>query len=105
MNVVGVNPAVILLTNLCLKGGRFMDSQQPESFKMNTVVSSEQAPFIRMHHSKILALFRALDSLLIVSLLWIIQQSLHLEWTDSHTLLAISAVVLFGYFAEGNEIY
>jgi putative colanic acid biosynthesis UDP-glucose lipid carrier transferase len=82
-----------------------MDSQQPESFKMNTVMSSEQAPFIRMHHSKILALFRALDSLLIVSLLWIIQQSLHLEWTDSHTLLAISAVVLFGYFAEGNEIY
>lgn len=66
---------------------------------------SGQPQVIRFHHSKILALFRALDSLLIVVLLWMSLYFLHLQWTNAYTTLSISAVIIFGFLAEGNEIY
>ncbi|RYZ93986.1 MAG: undecaprenyl-phosphate glucose phosphotransferase, partial [Moraxellaceae bacterium] len=55
--------------------------------------------------SKILALFRALDSLLIVCTLWFILRMLQIEWDNSYTSFAIGAVIIFGFFAEGNEVY
>ena len=66
---------------------------------------SPQPQVIRLHHSKILALFRALDSALVVCVLWLMLQMLQIEWDNSYTALAIGAVIVFGFFAEGNEVY
>ncbi|MGM8228021.1 undecaprenyl-phosphate glucose phosphotransferase [Cellvibrio sp. ARAG 10.3] len=81
-----------------------MGSQQIPGISGAPVVSS-QPPVIRLHHSKILALFRALDSFLIVFILWVTLSSMELAWTNSYTALGISAVIIFGFFAEGNEVY
>ena len=66
---------------------------------------SPQPQVIRLHHSKILALFRALDSVLVISVLWLLLHMLHIEWDNSYTGFAIGAVLIFGFFAEGNEVY
>lgn len=66
---------------------------------------SAQPQVIRIHHSKILALFRALDSVLIVCVLWFVLRVLQVEWDNSYTGFAIGAVIIFGFFAEGNEVY
>ncbi len=66
---------------------------------------SPQPQVIRLHHSKILALFRALDSVLIVCVLWLILHMLHIEWDNFYTAIAIGAVIIFSFFAEGNEVY
>ncbi|HTF98366.1 MAG TPA: undecaprenyl-phosphate glucose phosphotransferase [Cellvibrio sp.] len=82
-----------------------MNSHHVPQLVAGTQGVSGQPPVIRFHHSKILALFRALDSAVIVFLLW---SSLHffgVEWTNLHTAFAISAVIIFGFFAETNEIY
>lgn len=68
-------------------------------------IGSGQPPVIRIHHSKILALFRALDSCLVIFMLWVTLNILHLDWTNAYTALGISAVIIFGFFAEGNEVY
>ena len=81
-----------------------MGSQQIPGISGTPVVST-QPPVIRLHHSKILALFRALDSFLIIFLLWFTLRSMDLAWTNSYTALGISAVIIFGFFAEGNEVY
>lgn len=72
---------------------------------VSPVTSSNQPPVIRFHHSKILALFRAIDSALIVFILWFALKLLGLEWTNIYTSFAIIAVITFGFFAEGNEVY
>ena len=72
---------------------------------VSPVTSSNQPPVIRFHHSKILALFRAIDSALIVSILWLGLAFFGLEWTNLYTAFAIAAVIIFGFFAEGNEVY
>src|SRR5690606_7247275 len=54
---------------------------------------------------KILALFRALDSFLVAFLLWMTLSVLQLNWQNDHTLMALFAIIIFGFFAEGNEIY
>lgn len=82
-----------------------MESSEVVGLKDSSNSSPSQSSFIRIHHSKILALYRTIDSLLIVFLLWIVLKALHLEWQQIHTIFAISSVVLFGFFAEGNEIY
>lgn len=69
------------------------------------VVPSKQPAVIRIHHSKILALFRALDSCLVIFLLWVTLSALQLEWTNTYTFLGLGAVIIFGFFAEGNEVY
>lgn len=72
---------------------------------VSPVTLSNEPPVIRFHHSKILALFRAIDSALIVSILWLGLKLLGLEWTNLYTTFAITAVIVFGFFAEGNEVY
>jgi len=72
---------------------------------VSPVTLSNEPPVIRLHHSKILALFRAIDSALIVSILWLGLNMLGLEWTNLYTTFAITAVIVFGFFAEGNEVY
>lgn len=66
---------------------------------------SDQPQVIRLHHSKILALFRALDGLLILIMLWLVLRVLQIEWGSAYAALAMGAVITFGFFAEGNEIY
>ena len=81
-----------------------MGSQHmPDS--LSPVAISAHPPVIRFHHSKILALFRALDGFLIAVLLWASLSLLGQSWGNDHTALAISAVILFGFFAESNEVY
>ncbi len=66
---------------------------------------SPQPQVIRLHHSKILALFRALDSVLVVCVLWVTLRLLQIEWNNSYAGFALAAVICFGFFAEGNEVY
>ncbi|ACE85387.1 capsular polysaccharide biosynthesis protein [Cellvibrio japonicus Ueda107] len=82
-----------------------MGSQQLRDAVINPIALTSQPPVIRLHHSKILALFRALDSLLIAAILWSCVTLLGIRWTNEHTILGLSAIVLFGFFAEGNEVY
>lgn len=82
-----------------------MGIQQIRDVSASPVVLSSQPPVIRIHHSNILALFRALDSCLVIFLLWVTLGGLQLEWTNAYTVLGISAVIIFGFFAEGNEVY
>ena len=81
-----------------------MNSHHP-NIAMGPQHLTGQPPVVRFHHSKILALFRALDSALIVLLLWVALHFVGVEWTNLHTAFAISAVITFGFFAETNEIY
>ncbi len=82
-----------------------MGSQHIGSTSGVVVGLAGHAPVIRLHHSKILAFFRTLDSLLIFFLLWTALQLTHIPWANSHTALGLTAVILFGFFAEGNEVY
>lgn len=82
-----------------------MGSQHMGNASRSVVMVSSQPPVIRLHHSKILALFRTLDSLLVVFLLWAILPVAHIAWGNAHTALGLTAVILFGFFAEGNEVY
>lgn len=76
-----------------------------QGIAMNPAGFAAQPQVIRLHHSKILALFRALDGLLIVCLLWFILKMTNIDWNNAYTIFEISAVIIFGFFAEGNEIY
>ncbi len=82
-----------------------MGSQQTLGATMSPIELSAKPQEIRLHHSNILALFRAFDSLLIIFLLWFILQIAQIEWNNVYTMFAISAVIIFGLFAESNEIY
>lgn len=82
-----------------------MNSRHVPNFAITPNLSTAQPPVVRFHHSKILALFRALDSALIVALLWVAVHFFAIEWTNLHTAFAISAVITFGFFAETNEVY
>jgi putative colanic acid biosynthesis UDP-glucose lipid carrier transferase len=66
---------------------------------------SSEPPVVRFHHSKILALFRAIDSALIVLMLWCSLKVMGLEWNNIYTSFAIGAVIIFSFFAESNEVY
>lgn len=72
---------------------------------MSPVAVSVTPPVIRIHHSKILALFRALDSILTISVLWFVLHLFHTDWNNIYTGFAIAAVIIFGFFAESNEVY
>jgi len=82
-----------------------MNSPMMPSSPLYPATLSHQPQVIRLHHSKILALFRALDGFLIAVTLWIILRMMHLEWNNYYTSFAIGAVIMFGFFAEGNEVY
>ncbi len=82
-----------------------MGSHQLRDASKGTVVINSQPPVIRLHHSKILAFFRAFDSVLIIATLWGSLWVWTAEWTNSYAVLGIFAVVLFGFFAESNEVY
>lgn len=82
-----------------------MGSQQLPTVTPGPLASPLRQQVIRLHHSKILALFRALDSFLVAFLLWMTLSVLHLHWQNDHTLMALFAIIIFGFFAEGNEIY
>lgn len=75
------------------------------SATLSPIELSTKPQVIRLHHSNILALFRAFDSLLIIFLLWFILQMAQIEWNNAYSLFAVSAVIIFGLFAESNEIY
>lgn len=81
-----------------------MNSPNLPGVTMSPIALPSQAP-IRLHHSKILALFRTLDSLLIASMLWLILQFSQLEWNNIYTAFALSGMIIFGFFAESNEVY
>lgn len=72
---------------------------------MNPIAVSVSPPVIRIHHSKILALFRALDSILTISVLWFVLHLFNLSWNNIYAGFAIAAVIIFGFFAEDNEVY
>ncbi len=82
-----------------------MNSHHVPPLAMGSQHIAGQPPVIRFHHSKILALFRAFDSALIVLLLSSALHFFGVEWTNLHTTFAISAVIIFGFFAETNEVY
>lgn len=82
-----------------------MSESTVEGALVSPVTLSNEPPVVRFHHSKILALFRAFDSALIVFMLWSVLNVLGLEWTNIYTAFAISAVIIFGFFAESNEVY
>src|SRR5688572_25534481 len=82
-----------------------MSESTVEGALVSPVTLSNEPPVVRFHHSKILALFRAFDSALIVFMLWSVLNVLGLEWTNIYTMFAISAVIIFGFFAESNEVY
>lgn len=82
-----------------------MGIQEIPGIAVSPVAPSTQQPGIRIHHSKILALFRALDSCLVIFLLWMTLNAMHVHWTNAYTMLGIGAVITFGFFAEGNEVY
>jgi putative colanic acid biosysnthesis UDP-glucose lipid carrier transferase len=72
---------------------------------VSPVTLSNQLPVVRFHHSNILALFRAIDSVLITFTLWFVLNFMGMEWTNVYTAFALSTVIIFGFFAESNEIY
>lgn len=72
---------------------------------MSPIAVTASPPVIRLHHSKILALFRALDSILIVTMLWSVLSIFNTGWNNVYAGFAIAAVIIFGYFAEDNEVY
>ncbi|MDO8346089.1 MAG: undecaprenyl-phosphate glucose phosphotransferase [Cellvibrio sp.] len=82
-----------------------MSDLSVEGVAVNPVGLSSEPPVVRFHHSKILALFRAFDSALIVFMLWGGLRLLGLEWNNFYTAFALSAVIIFGFFAESNEVY
>jgi putative colanic acid biosynthesis UDP-glucose lipid carrier transferase len=82
-----------------------MGIQEIPDISTSPIFQSSQPPAIRIHHSKILALFRALDSFLVLFMLWVTLSSVGMEWTNAHTLIGLCAVIIFGFFAEGNEVY
>jgi putative colanic acid biosysnthesis UDP-glucose lipid carrier transferase len=82
-----------------------MSDSTVEGALVSPVTISNEPPVVRFHHSKILALFRAIDSALIVFMLWGGLHVLGLEWNNIYTAFAISAVIIFGFFAESNEVY
>lgn len=82
-----------------------MSESTIEGALVNPASLSNEPPVVRFHHSKILALFRAFDSALIVFMLWGTLHLLGMEWTNLYTAFAISAVIIFGFFAESNEVY
>lgn len=61
--------------------------------------------FIRPFHSKIMAISRAIDSLAIISSLWLSIQVFHGEWTEKHAWASIVGLILFQFIAEYNEVY
>lgn len=72
---------------------------------MSPISVSAAPPVIRIHHSKILALFRAFDSILTIAVLWCVLEFFGVEWNNVYAGFAIAAVIIFGFFAEGNEVY
>lgn len=82
-----------------------MSDSTVEGALVSPVTLSNEPPVVRFHHSKILALFRAIDSALIVFMLWSALNLLGLEWNNIYTAFAISTVIIFGFFAESNEVY
>lgn len=82
-----------------------MSESTVEAALVSPAALSNEPPVVRFHHSKILALFRAFDSALIVFMLWSTLHLLGMEWTNVYTAFAISAVIIFGFFAESNEVY
>ncbi len=82
-----------------------MGSQEILEPAISPVELSTKPQVIRLHHSNILALFRAFDSILIIFILWSILNLAQIEWNNAYTILEICAVIIFGLFAESNEIY
>jgi putative colanic acid biosysnthesis UDP-glucose lipid carrier transferase len=82
-----------------------MSSQELLESTMNPVELSTKPQVVRLHHSNILALFRAFDSLLIIFLLWLILYMVNIDWSNAYSMFSVSAVIIFGLFAESNEIY
>lgn len=60
---------------------------------------------IRLHHSNILAFFRAFDSALVICVLWTTLALTDTVWTNTYTWLGVLAIIVFVYFAESNEVY
>lgn len=82
-----------------------MGSQQREQRLRVPLVASDSTTAIRLHHSNILAFFRAFDSLLVISVLWGALQLWETPWSNTYTWLGVLAIVIFVYFAESNEVY
>ena len=61
--------------------------------------------FIRPFHSKIMAISRAVDSLIIIASLWLSIRLFHVEWTEKHAWASIVGLILFQFIAEYNEVY
>src|SRR5690606_2461708 len=82
-----------------------MGVQEIPSVSADPVFQSSRPPDIRIRHSKILSLFRALDTFLILFLLWWTLNLAGLAWTNAHTAIGLGAIIVFGFFAESNEVY
>lgn len=71
----------------------------------HAVVVARRPPVIRLHHSRILAFFRAFDCFLVLFMLWGVLHFSGVAWNNTYTFLGMLAVVAFGFFAESNEVY
>ncbi len=81
-------------------GGHHLKDVTPQS-----VVMDRQPPVIRLHHSRILAFFRAFDCVLVLFMLWGVLNLTGAAWGNTYTFLGMLAVISFGFFAESNEVY
>ncbi|MGP4842509.1 undecaprenyl-phosphate glucose phosphotransferase [Marinobacter sp. 1Y8] len=82
-----------------------MGSQQTERRPREAAVVTKQTTSIRLHHSNLLAFFRAFDSFLVIFLLSIALIAFGVEWNNIYTGLGVLAIITFGFFAETNEVY
>ncbi len=82
-----------------------MSNLSVEGALASPVAAFHEPPVVRFHHSKILALFRAIDSALIVFMLWACLKLFGVEWGNTYAAFAMGAVIIFGFFAESNEVY
>ncbi|ABC31376.1 putative colanic acid biosynthsis UDP-glucose lipid carrier transferase [Hahella chejuensis KCTC 2396] len=73
--------------------------------KTEPELSSGMSPLIRPQYSKILALFRAIDSLAIHFCLLGTLALFGVTWNESYSWLSIMFVITFGFCAEISQIY
>ncbi len=81
-------------------GGHHLKDATPHS-----VVREGQSPVIRLHQSRILALFRAFDCFVILFMLWGVLNVVGVPLDNGYTFLGVLSIILFGFFAESNEVY
>lgn len=81
-----------------------MNSRSLQNISISQAFPKKQQ-IVRLHQSRILSTFRALDSCVIIFVLWGALAFFDVTWINTHSILALVAVIVFGLFAEYNDVY